>query len=71
MWFMLTPFLYKFNRHCNTRYGSAVRNMPLETAADAPPATVDPAVYLPPALRCVSLSGWEAKCFCFLFFLSS
>jgi hypothetical protein len=61
MWFVLTPFLYKFNRYCTTRFGKAVRNMPLETAADAPPATVDPAVYLPPALRfeCLSFADMD------------
>ena len=42
----------QFNKHCHLRYGKAVQNMPLEMAATAPAATVDPAVYLPPALRC-------------------
>ncbi len=51
MWFLLTPFLFKFNRYCHQRFGKAVQRMPLETAAAAPAATVDPAVYLPPALR--------------------
>ena len=41
----------QFNKHCHLRYGSAVQNMPLAMAATAPAATVDPAVYLPPALR--------------------
>ena len=41
----------QFNKHCHLRYGLAVQNMPLEMAATAPDANVDPAVYLPPALR--------------------
>ena len=41
----------QFNKHCHLRYGQAVRKMPLEMAATAPAATVDPSVYLPPALR--------------------
>jgi len=52
MWATLTPALYKFSRYCDIRYGSAVRRMPLETAAAAPKAAVDPALYLAPALRC-------------------
>ena len=52
LWATLTPALYKFARYCDIRYGSAVRQMPLETAAAAPQATVDPALYLAPALRC-------------------
>lgn len=45
----------QFNRYCHVRFGMAVRNMPLETAAKAPRAYVDPAVYMPPALRCGGL----------------
>lgn len=41
----------QFNKHCHLRYGRAVHKMPLEMAATAPAATVDPSVYLPPALR--------------------
>ncbi|BDA42606.1 probable CSC1-like protein ERD4 at C-terminar half [Coccomyxa sp. Obi] len=61
MWFLLTPFLFKFNRYCHQRFGKAVQRMPLETAAAAPAATVDPAVYLPPALRPGS-AGWYPEC---------
>ena len=42
-------------RYCEIRFGQAVRHMPLEAAAAAPLAHVDPTVYLPPALRCVEL----------------
>lgn len=52
LWATMTPALYKFARYCDIRYGSAVRQMPLETAAAAPKAKVDPALYLAPALRC-------------------
>ena len=52
LWATLTPALYKFARYCDIRYGSAVRQMPLETAAAAPQAAVDPTLYLAPALRC-------------------
>ena len=45
----------QFNKHCHMRYGRAVHKMPLEMAATAPAATVDPSVYLPPALRSSSL----------------
>ncbi len=38
-------------RYCSIRYGHAVAHMPLETAAAAPRAEVDPLVYMPPALR--------------------
>jgi hypothetical protein len=51
MWCLLTPFLFKYNRYCHQRFGKAVQRMPLETAAAADKASVDPAVYLPPALR--------------------
>ena len=51
MWFLLTPLLFKYNRYCHQRFGKAVQRMPLETAAAAAEATVDPIVYLPPALR--------------------
>ncbi|KAK9819243.1 hypothetical protein WJX81_003710 [Elliptochloris bilobata] len=57
LWATLTPALYKFARYCDIRYGSAVRQMPLETAAAAPLATVDPALYLAPALR-PGCAGW-------------
>ncbi|CAL5219786.1 g1691 [Coccomyxa viridis] len=56
-WMLITPFLYKFNKHCHLRYGKAVHKMPLEMAATAPAATVDPSVYLPPALR-PGAAGW-------------
>ena len=42
------PTTPQFNRYCNVRFGLAVRSMPLETAAKAPMAHVDPAVYMPP-----------------------
>ena len=58
LWATLTPALYKFARYCDIRYGSAVRQMPLETAAAAPQAAVDPALYLAPALRCAPDAGW-------------
>lgn len=58
LWATLTPALYKFARYCDIRYGSAVRQMPLETAAAAPQAAVDPALYLAPALRCAP----DARC---------
>ena len=35
---------------CKTQF-SATQHVPLETAAGAPKATVDPAMYIPPALR--------------------
>ena len=53
MWVTLTPLIYRFARFCDKRYGAAVRRMPLELAAQAPSATVNPIVYTPPALRCV------------------
>lgn len=53
----------QFNKHCHLRYGKAVQNMPLEMAATAPSASVDPAVYLPPALRCAHwVPGSTAVC---------
>lgn len=42
-------------RYCSIRYGSSVAHMPLETAAAAPKADVDPLVYMPPALRSAAL----------------
>lgn len=38
-------------RYCKVRYAHAVRHMPLETAANAPTAHIDPFIYMPPALR--------------------
>jgi len=35
---------------CKTQF-SATQHVPLETAAGAPKAIVDPAMYIPPALR--------------------
>ncbi|KAL0050237.1 hypothetical protein WJX82_006955 [Trebouxia sp. C0006] len=53
----MTPIIYKFYRYCSIRYGHAVAHMPLETAAAAPRADVDPLVYMPPALR-PGAAGW-------------
>lgn len=57
MWLTITPLLYKFSNYCETRYGQAVRHMPLETAAVAPQASVPAVVYMPPALR-KGAAGW-------------
>lgn len=57
LWITMTPLLYKFGRYCETRYGSAVRHMPIETAAAAPQASVPAVVYMPPALR-KGAAGW-------------
>lgn len=57
LWITMTPLLYKFNAYCEVRYGSAVRHMPLETAAAAPPASIPAVVYMPPALR-KGAAGW-------------
>ena len=46
----------QFNKHCHLRYGKSVHNMPLDVAATAPAAIVDPSVYLPPALRLSSVT---------------
>ena len=62
LWATLTPALYKFARYCDIRYGSAVRQMPLETAAAAPRAAVDPALYLAPALRCAPGAACAGGC---------
>ena len=40
-----------------TLCGQAVRNIPLEVAACAPEAHVDPVIYTPPALR-QRCAGW-------------
>ncbi len=61
LWATMTPALYKFAHYCDIRYGSAVRQMPLETAAAAPKAKVDPALYLAPALRCDSITGFSCS----------
>lgn len=57
LWITMTPLLFKFNSYCEARYGSAVRHMPLETAAAAPPASIPAVVYMPPALR-KGAAGW-------------
>ncbi|KAK9864060.1 hypothetical protein WJX84_009179 [Apatococcus fuscideae] len=57
----MTPFLWKFNRYCKVRYAHAVRHMPLETAANAPSAHIDPFIYMPPALRSRA-QGWYPEC---------
>lgn len=57
LWITMTPLLYKFNSYCEVRYGSAVRHMPLETAAAAPAASIPAVVYMPPALR-KGAAGW-------------
>ncbi|KAK9836955.1 hypothetical protein WJX81_002590 [Elliptochloris bilobata] len=57
MWITLTPIIFKFNRYCKLRFGEAVRNIPLEVAACAPEAYVDPIIYTPPALR-QRCAGW-------------
>lgn len=57
MWITVTPLIYKFNSYCEVRYGSAVRHMPLETAAAAPAASIPAVVYMPPALR-KGAAGW-------------
>jgi hypothetical protein len=49
--------LYKFNNYCEVRYATAVRHMPLETAAAAPAASIPAVVYMPPALR-QGAAGW-------------
>ncbi|KAK9804567.1 hypothetical protein WJX73_000229 [Symbiochloris irregularis] len=60
LWVTTTPFLYKFHQYCTIRYGQAVKHIPLEMAAAAPPAQVNPRVYLPPALR-PGCTGWHPE----------
>ena len=57
LWITMTPALYKFASYCEVRYGMAVRHMPIETAAAAPPASIPAVVYMPPALR-KGAAGW-------------
>jgi hypothetical protein len=57
LWLTMTPMLYKFNNYCEVRYATAVRHMPLETAAAAPAASIPAVVYMPPALR-QGAAGW-------------
>jgi hypothetical protein len=57
MWFFATLLIWNFTKHCKKKYGEAVKNMPLETAALAPNATVPPEMYMPPALR-RGCPGW-------------
>ncbi|GFR47417.1 hypothetical protein Agub_g9134 [Astrephomene gubernaculifera] len=57
LWAALTPALLAFRRVCVRRYIRPLEHPPMSLAMCAPPACVDPAVYLPPALREGSL-GW-------------
>lgn len=57
MWMTLTPALLLFWRLLVRRYLKPLDHPPLSVAMAAPPAAVDPAVYLPPALR-VGALGW-------------
>lgn len=47
-------------RYCRIRYGMAVKHVPLELAANAPAAYVDPRTYMAPALR-PHAGGWHPE----------
>jgi hypothetical protein len=52
----LTIYLYQFHKACVVQFGHT-KHVPLESAVGAPRATVDPAMYIPPALR-HGCAGW-------------
>ncbi|GIL64510.1 hypothetical protein Vafri_18391 [Volvox africanus] len=57
LWCSITPGLVAFHRLCVRRYLRPLEHPPLSLAMASPPASVDSAVYLPPALREGSV-GW-------------
>ena len=57
LWLTLLPLLYFFASGITARFGAAVDRTPLEAAAAAPAARLDPVVYTPPALR-RGAAGW-------------
>ena len=57
LWLTLLPLIYFFATGVADRYGAAVARTPLEAAAAAPSATLDPIIYTPPALR-PRAAGW-------------
>ncbi|GLI61840.1 hypothetical protein VaNZ11_004347 [Volvox africanus] len=57
LWCSITPGLVAFHRLCVRRYLGPLEHSPLSLAMASPPASVDPAVYMPPALR-EGAVGW-------------
>ncbi|GLC55507.1 hypothetical protein PLESTB_000995000 [Pleodorina starrii] len=54
----LPPLLLRFHRRCVRRYRGGEAAMPLTLAVDAPTASVDPWVFMPPPLHHQAL-GWH------------
>lgn len=57
LWATTTPALVAFRRMLRERYLQPLQHPPMSLAMSAPPAAVDPAVFLPPALR-EGAMGW-------------
>lgn len=47
----LSIFLFKYHQVCVTSLSGGLQYVPLETAVNAPHATIDPALYIAPPLR--------------------
>jgi hypothetical protein len=60
MFFSITGSVFQFRRYCNQRFGNIAEYLPLEMAYHAPHVTVDPEVYIPPALR-YGASGYNRE----------
>ena len=60
LWMTLLPLIYHFATGVSARYGAAVERTPLEAAASAPAARLDPIVYTAPALR-RGAAGWSPE----------
>jgi len=59
--FLTVPLpLFWFRRYCHARFNTTARYLPLEMADRAPPAILDPALYISPALR-HGAAGWHPE----------
>ncbi|CAG9467171.1 unnamed protein product [Pedinophyceae sp. YPF-701] len=56
----LVAVLYNRHRQIARRVGHSAQHMPLATASAAPPALIDPQLYLPPPLR-AGARGWHPE----------
>jgi hypothetical protein len=52
--------IFLFRRYCHARFNTTARYLPLEMADRAPPAILDPALYISPPLR-HGAAGWHPE----------
>eukprot|EP00798_Chlamydomonas_sp_ICE-L_P013269 gene13269-19111_t len=55
--FLAPLALYRYTGYCELRFEKGIQNLPLLSATDAPKASVEPLVYIPPPLNQRSM-GW-------------